>query len=429
MKLNVSLGALAAANLFAALAIQWYVVTRLGVGIATDALFAGMAVPQLVLEVVSGSLMHVLVPLLATEDRDRFARTAWGLFLAIGALFSALAVALALSAPVWLRWLLPGFSPDALRLTISLTRIQLIGMLFTALLSVLWSTYHARSRFLWAELTPVLGSVAGFALLAATLPRFGVQAAAWTAVLRSGLAAAFLLPGLGPWRRPEWRSPELAMAWRRLRPLIVGTSYYKADPLVDRFLASMAPAGALSLLYIGRQIWGAAVQIVNRAVASPMVPLLATRAKAQDWADFRRIFRRRLLWMGGLTGAGFLAFLAVGRPCLQLVIGHGGVTTANVSDLWRIMVALVGILVAGAMGQVTSVSFYAFGDTKTPTRLGMLAFTAYVPAKIAAFFWFGVIGLAAATSLYYFGSLLLQLWALGRAVDRLDSAAPSGAPL
>ncbi|HYK41407.1 MAG TPA: lipid II flippase MurJ, partial [Thermoanaerobaculia bacterium] len=161
MKLNVSLGVLAAANLFAALAIQWYVVTRLGVGTATDALFAGMAIPQLVLEVVSGSLMHVLVPLLATEDREAFAKTAWGLFLAIGAIFSALAVALSVSAPLWLRWLLPGFKAEALRLTISLTRIQLIGMVFTALLSVLWSTYHARSRFLWAELTPVLGSAAG----------------------------------------------------------------------------------------------------------------------------------------------------------------------------------------------------------------------------------------------------------------------------
>ncbi|HYK43002.1 MAG TPA: lipid II flippase MurJ, partial [Thermoanaerobaculia bacterium] len=155
---------------------------------------------------------------------------------------------------------------------------------------------------------------------------------------------------------------------------------------------------------------------------SPMVPLLATRAKARDWTDFRRIFRRRLVWMGALTGSGFLLFLLVGRRCLELVIGHGGVTSANVADLWRIMVALVGILVAGAMGQVTSVSFYAFGDTRTPTRLGMLTFTAYIPAKIAAFFWFGLIGLAAATSLYYFASLLVQLWALRRAIDRLDAA-------
>ena len=64
MKLNLALGWLAATNLLLGLLIQWYVVTRLGVGMATDALYAGMAVPQLVLAVVGGSLGHVLVPLL-----------------------------------------------------------------------------------------------------------------------------------------------------------------------------------------------------------------------------------------------------------------------------------------------------------------------------------------------------------------------------
>ncbi len=62
MKLNIALGSLAGGNLLLGLLIQWYVVTRLGVGAATNALFAGMVVPQVVLAVVSGSLMHVLVP-------------------------------------------------------------------------------------------------------------------------------------------------------------------------------------------------------------------------------------------------------------------------------------------------------------------------------------------------------------------------------
>ena len=423
MRLNLALGGLAAANLAVGLAIQWYVVTRLGVGVPTDALFAGMAVPQFVLEIVSGSLMHVLVPLLASEDSERFRRTVWALFLGIGALFSALAVLLAVTAPWWLHAMLPGFSPDALRLTVSLTRIQLIGMVSTAVLSVLWSAYHARRQFLWAEFTPILASGIAFALLVATLPRAGIAAAAWANVGRSVLAAALLLPGLGAWRRPDWRSPELALTWKRIRPLLLGTSYYKADPLVDRYLASMAPAGGLSILYIGRQIWGAVGQIANRAIASPMVPLLAARAKAGAWAEFRRGLNQRLIWAGALTGGGFALFLAVGQPVLRLLIGHGGVTAANVVDLWRIMVGLGGILVAGTMGQLTSAAFYSYGDTKTPTWLGILTFSIYVPAKIAAFFSFGLMGVAVATSAFLAVNLVLQLVLLERELARRVRAA------
>lgn len=424
MRLNLSLGALAAANLVIGLASQWYVVTRLGVGVPTDALFAGMAVPQLVLEIVSGSLMHVLVPLLASEEPERFRRTTWALFMGIGALFSALAVLLAISAPWWIRAMLPGFSPEAVTLTVSLTRIQLLGMVSTALLSVLWSAYHARSRFLWAELAPVFAGVVAFALLVVALPRYGISAAAWANVARTALVAAMLLPGLGAWRRPDWRSPELALTWQRLRPLLVGTSYYKADPLVDRYLASMAPAGGLSILYIGRQIWGAAGQIANRAIASPMVPLLAARAKAGAWLEFRSGLRERLLWAGAVTGAGYAVFLAVGRPVLRLLIGHGGVSAGNVIDLWWVMVGLGGILVAGTMGQLTSAAFYSCGDTKTPTRVGIITFSLYVPAKIAAFFSFGLMGVAVATSVYFAVNLVVQLLLLDRALRlRLEAAA------
>ena len=91
MKQTVTLALLAGPNILVPLAFQWFVITRLGVGIETDALFAGMAVPQLILLVVSSSLTHVLVPLLAVEDETTFQQNAWGFFLGISGLFTALA--------------------------------------------------------------------------------------------------------------------------------------------------------------------------------------------------------------------------------------------------------------------------------------------------------------------------------------------------
>ncbi len=418
MKLNLALGTLAGANLVLSLIIQWYVVTRLGVGAATDALFAGMAVPQLVLAVVSGSLMHVLVPLLSGEDAGAFRETAWGFFLGITLLFAVIAGVLYLAAPLWVAWLLPGFSPSLRSLTALLTRIQLVGMVFTASLSVLWSAYHARNRFIWAELSPAVASVLVLAALVPALPRFGVVAAAWANVARNALPVFLLLPGLGRWHAPRWGSPAMKAAWQRLRPLLAGTAYYKTDPLVDRFLSSMAPAGGLSVLYIGQQIWGAASQIVNKAIAAPMVPLLAVCAKKGDWSGFQAAYRRRLFWMAVLTGGGFILFLAAGERVLRLLIGHGGVTARNVEDIWRIMVGLAGFLIAGSVGQITSSAFYAFGDTRTTTRLGIVTYTIYIPAKVLAFFSFGLMGVAVATSLFVAVNVMLQMALIGPAQRR-----------
>lgn len=409
MKQTVTLALLAGTNILVTLLFQWYVITQLGVGIETDALFVGMAVPQMILAIVSSSLTHVLVPLLATEDATTFRQDSWGFFLGISGIFTLLALALYVTAGYWVSWLVPGFSLQARALTISLTRIQLVSMIFAASVSVLWSIYHAKQRFIWAELSTLLSSLIALALLIVFLPAYGVVGAAILIVLRSGLQVVWLLPGLGRWQWPDWSSAAMREAWRRIRPLLLGTAYYRTDPLVDRYLASMAPAGGLSLLYIAQQIYGVANIVAEKAIAAPMVPLLAKQASAAKWTEFRRIYQKRLLAMGGLTLLGYLFLLFVGERILNLLIGHGGVTADNVHLLWLIMVALVGFFIAGAMGVVTSKTFYAMGDTRTPTKMSIVTYTLYIPAKVLGFYRYGLLGLAAVTSAYLFLNLVIQV--------------------
>jgi putative peptidoglycan lipid II flippase len=414
MGLTLSLALLAGSNILLTLLIQWYVITKLGVGIDTDALFAGMALPQIILGIVSNALTHVLVPLLATEDDSDFGRNAWGFFTGVTGLFSIVALLLYLTAGLWVPLLVPGFSAEARALTVTLTRIQLVSMVFTASVSVLWSIYHARQRFIWAELSPVISNIVALLLLVKLLPLYGVAAAAWVIVLRTALQVGWLLPGLGRWQRPEWKSPGMREAWRRIRPLLLGMSYYRTDPLVDRFLTSMSPAGSLSLLYIGQQIYGVANVVIEKAIAAPMVPMLARMASAGDWTNFRSTYRKRLLAMLGLTLTGYAVLLLCGEWMLNLVIGRGGVTFGNVHLLWLILVALVGFLVGGASGQVTATTFYSMGDTRTPTKLSIWTYSIYIPVKVIVFLHYGLLGLAVTTSVYITVNLLMQILLLER---------------
>src|SRR2546430_9725578 len=104
MKVNLALGWLAAVNLLCGLLIQWYVVTRLGVGIQTDALFAGMAVPQLGLAVVTGSLASVLVPILSGRPQPLFGEAAWTFFVVIVGLAGLLTALPRATPPLWVSW-------------------------------------------------------------------------------------------------------------------------------------------------------------------------------------------------------------------------------------------------------------------------------------------------------------------------------------
>jgi putative peptidoglycan lipid II flippase len=418
IRLSLILAGLAICNAVLAVLMPWYVVTRLGLGIETDAFFASGALPQLVFLLASSSLTQVLVPLLATESEENLRRDAWAFFLGVGALFSLIAAILLVTTGYWVSLIVPGFAPEARQLAVSLSRIQLLSMIGNAAIVVLWSVYYARQKFLWTELSSLLANSSSLLFLFWTLPRYGIIAAAWATVLNLGLKIIMLMPALGRWRRPRWDSYAIREAWRRIKPFLLGQIYAKSDPLLDRFLTSLTTAGSLSLLYIGQQVYSSINLITGKAISTPSVPLLAIAFKAGAWSKFRHIYRLRLAWMLTVTITAALGLFVVGEPLLRLMIGRGGITSENVHTLWWILLALSGVMIGGACGQVISGAFYAIGDTRTPTLLFIVSYTVYLPIKIVVFLKYGLMGLALATSAHLAINFLLQLAVLESLIAR-----------
>jgi putative peptidoglycan lipid II flippase len=414
MTLTLTLACLAGGNVLLTLLIQWCIVTRLGIGRDTDALFAGVALPQLVLNIAASSLTLVLVPLLATKDDSSFGQNVWAFFLGIGGMFSLLALAFGATAGLWVRWLVPGFSVNGQALTVGVARVQLVTMVLAVAASVPISAWQARRKFVRAEVSSLLSTLCALLLLLWLLPRYGVFAAAWSLGLRAGLQILWLLPGVMRPEWPQWKSPAVSEAWQHARRLLFSSAYYQTDTLVDRFLSSTSPAGGLSSLYLAQQFYGAANLVGDRAIATPMTPPLAQAAHGGNWPSFKAVYRRRLLAMGILSCTAYLSVIFFGNAFLRLLIGHGAVTAENVRLLWLIMISLGGFFIGGTMGQITSKTFYAMGDTRTPTRLSVVLYTVYVPAKIAVFFAYGLMGLAVMVSVYTIVSLALQFLLLER---------------
>jgi putative peptidoglycan lipid II flippase len=417
------LAAIAGGNILLGFLSSWYVMTRLGTGHATDALFAGSTIPGLVLNIVSASLTSVLVPILARTDRDALRQEAWNFLIVIGMAFGAAAALLVLTAPVWVPWTVPGFDGSTRQLTVRLTQIQLLGMVFTALSSVLWSVCYAKETFIWTELSGLLGTVIGFGMLLFALPHIGVAAAAWMVVIENALQTALLLPLIGRPRRPDLKSVALVTAWRQMRPLMLGTSYYKTDQLVDRLLASMTPAGSLSLLNLGQTIYAAGHQMISRTLVSTVIPRLSRDAHDKDWGAFSALTFGRLTTITALTGCVVLAMVSLGGPALTLLFGHGRIGPHDIHRLWLILLAMAGFWIAGGGGFVTTAAFYARGETTVPAKVSAWTYSLYIPVKIYAAWHYGILGIAASISLFHVLNTLAQAILTSRFLRRANADA------
>lgn len=422
MKLSIKLGFLSAANIVLAFLIQWYILMSIGVGEQTDAFFAGMTIPQLVTAVVSNSLMHVLVPLLSGEEPEKSRHDTWALLLIITASFSSIAILLYITADWWIPLTVPGFNETSQQLTISLAKIQLIGMVFSAINAVQWACYHARQQFLWSEFVPILTSLLGLAVLIWALPRYGIVAAAWIASLRLGLQSLLLVPGLGRPLLPDLNSSTVKQAWQRIKPLLIGTTYYKTDNLVNRFFLSGADQGSLSLYYLAGQIYEAAGYIFNRAMVVPLVPALSIGHKAGKIKSIRKLYYRRVLQTVLLGLFGFAVLLLFGQQLLNLLLGYGNINSDNLMDLWWIMIWLAGLMLGGFGSMVSSKAFYALGNTSMPTKISACTYTLQIPGKIIAYSHFGIVGLALATTIYHIVTFCVLVVFFEKELRKIDNA-------
>jgi putative peptidoglycan lipid II flippase len=398
---SLALAIIAVLNLLVLFAYPSYAIAILGPRGETDAFFASLAIPQMLTSTLSGPISYCLVPVLAGSHPDDIKRDGWDFLQLTAIILAVVVLLLCVTAAVWTPWLMPGFSGETLELYIKLTRIQLCTVILVGMGAVLGGVENARNRFIWVDFTGLLGSIAGFLFELEYLPAYGVSAVAWGLFLRAACQVLILFPVLGHYRTPSFRNPTINEVFSRMRPIIAGSIYYKTDLVVDRYLASLAPIGLLSILSYAQQVCAAGNHILNKTFAAPLLPALTCAAGQNDWRRFSALYRKQLVVSGALSITGLVMIALLGKTPLLTVLAHGRVNTADVETFWLMLLALGGVLVGGVQGQVITSGFYAYGDTRVPTRIGIIGFTVGVVAKIAGFGLWGIFGIAIGASFYY----------------------------
>lgn len=418
IRIGLLLSFITGLQILTAFGVQWITVTQLGFGLETDALFAGMTFPQMIGNIVVSCLTSVLIPILSSMSERQRRLHVWPLFLGIGLLFSCIFLALFSATPLLVQLLVPGFSDATKQITIDLTRIQLLGVVGASCYAVLLSLYQARNRFVWAALSTLFFSGAGFLILLWKLPEFGVTLAAWVHVLTVSGPVVLLLPGLGRIDRSAWQHDHrelVRVLWHRITPILWGASYYQTAFVLERFLASFLAPGSVVILDLSHRIHSATERILYQGIVTPVVPTLSRLAEKRHWKDFRALCRQRLFWMLVLSSITLMVFFAVtvwgqelvySRPFSRLA---GRLTSEDITKIWTVFMYMSGALLFSGARYMLIRAYYALGNTRKPTKIDVVAYTVALILEVIGFFIAGILGIALAISSYYLISWILLM--------------------
>jgi putative peptidoglycan lipid II flippase len=438
--LSFQLSLITALQIVLSFGVQWYVVTYYGAGFKTDALYAGWTIPQLLIAILIDTVSVVLIPALSKCREDELQSYGWMLFLAMGLGFFAVAEALFLLMHWIVPIIVPGFSPLAKQLAISLSRIQIFGIVGTGCFAILSALCQVRNKFIWPALTIFLGAAANLSFVVWQLPRSGITSAAWGQVIFNTLPALLLLPELGRLRVGNWRINVFKRGWEQMQPIVLLKAYSMTSLPFDRFLASFLVPGSVVTFELVWRFYSAAVRVLSKGILTPFFPLLSRLAHSNDWHEFSSVYRRQSKIMLGAASLVLAVVSVIALTTLLAVPAEplrrlaGSLTSHDLSKISVVILCMSGMLpFVGLSGSQVN-AYYAIGDTRTPAKIGFAVYTAGIVFRIVGFFAGGLPGMAVAVSgwaaLNYIVMeiVLKKHWAMQKPVKQNSELRPNEFP-
>ncbi|MCG4259596.1 murein biosynthesis integral membrane protein MurJ [Acetobacter senegalensis] len=357
----------------------------MGAGALQDAYQVAFRLPNMFRRLFGeGAFNAAFVPLFSSvltqegeEQARTFARRALGVMLAW---LIFLCVAGELFMPQVLRLIAPGFlqTGDRYALGVSLSRITFPYLVLICAAALVAGVLNGLHKFSMAAAAYLAFNVVGIAAILFVSPFMPnvAYAAAW-GVTASGVVQLGLLlwschrAGFG--LMPLWPqlTPRIRLLVRRMLPGLVGSGVGQINLTIDTIIATLLPAGSVSLMYFADRINQLPLGVLGAAAGTTLLPVLTRHLAAGEHEAARAAQNRSIEYVLLLTLPAVAGLLVLAGPIMIVLFGHGSFTEHDALLSAQALRAYAIGLPAFVMVKVLSPAFFARGDTRTPVYVGI----------------------------------------------------------
>jgi putative peptidoglycan lipid II flippase len=385
----------------------------LGAGPIADAFFVALKLPNLFRRLFGeGAFNAAFVPafsgMLAAEGRPAARQFAAETFAVMAFWLGALTIAGEAFMPQMMAVLAPGFAatPEKFALAVDLSRITFPYLLLICLAALVSGVLNGLDRFTAASASYVLFNVVSIACmlwLTPYVPTVG-HALSW-GVTASGVAQLGLLlwalrrAGMGLTLPRPRLTPEIRVLLRRMLPGLLGAGVTQLNLAVDVIVASLLPAGTVSLLYYADRVQQLPLGVIGTAVGTALLPLLSRQVRAGEAEAAHATLNRAIEYALFLTLPAAVALIVSAYPVMWVLFARGAFDAEAARLSSQSLAAYALGLPAFVLVKVLAPGFFARGDTATPVKIGVAAVALNLAMNVAFMVPLQHVGPALATSL------------------------------
>jgi putative peptidoglycan lipid II flippase len=388
-----------------------------------DAFLIAFLIPGLLVNLFSESMNQALIPTLVKvreqQGHDRAqellsSAMAWTCMLLAGG-----SLAMGLAARLFFPLMVQHFSPDKLLLTERLFYGLLPVVLIAGIASNCTAVMNTFERFAWPSIVPVvtpLTIMLGAWLLA---PRIGVWSLVWTNV-----AGAAIHAGLMVWMmethgyrfRLYWHGaseairPAVREVAGQYGPILLSGLVASSGLLVDQGMAAALPSGSVSTLVYANRFVSVVLNLLAGAIATAVTPYFSQMVAQRNWAGCRHTLNTYVRITALVSVPVAVAMILGSRLLIRLTFQHGAFTAADTAAVAPVQAMYAIQLPFYIVSRVFYRYLVAIRRTKLILYCGIINLVLDVVLNLLLMRWYGVAGIALATSLWTVSTFVFLAW-------------------
>lgn len=384
------------------------VASNFGVGVESNAYIAAVSVPDAIFGIIGLAISTTFIPMLSEIKNKQGKEKMFEFSNNIITIISIICIILSLFGFLFteevVKLFVTGFDSETKALTVFLTKVSMINILFLCLKACFISMLQVCEDFVMPSILGLFFNAPIILYLAIFTP-VSVVGLTIANVIGNILSVLVQIPSL--YKHGFRIKPFINLKDERIRrtlililPVIIGAGANSLNMIVDKNIASLVFSNGVSILDYGQKLIIFTNVAITTSIVSVMYPLMANKLNSGDGKGFLEYLSKSIVVIALFLVPIMMGFVFLRVEIINLIWVHGEFNDPQAILLTTTVFAAYALQLPffGARDVLNS-SLFSMQKTKVTTINGVIGVFTNIILSIILSKYMGVVGIAIASSI------------------------------
>jgi len=378
-----------------------------GASDVSDAYFVSLTIPVVVFSFIGLGISTGYIPMYSKIkeasgelEGQKFTNNLISFFIIIS---TVLVIVLEVFAEPVVKIFASGFEGKTLELAIKFTRITVLGIYFSGIISIYNGFLQLKNKYL---IPALIGFIYNFAIISSIYISYLTN----IIILAFGSVVAFIAQffflllfvkkeGYNPNFYINFKDSNIIALGKISLPLIFGTAISQINVLIDKTIASNVAIGGISALNYADRLNSFILSTVVMSISISVYPMMSRSVAENNIGKLKLVISESITGISLLIVPATIGAVLYSSSLVKLLFGRGafGIDAINTTTSALIFYS-VGMMGIG-LREILSKAFYSIQETRIPAFNAAIGMVLNIILNIILSRYLGIGGLALATSI------------------------------